>query len=89
MRACPTNYYIAGFACRGNYCDNLSLYCVEILRASRLSCSRTARVSEENGGRLSFFTGDAAGQRFAAYAMKCSGSYCDNKEFDVCELALN
>jgi len=30
--------------------------------------------------------GDVAGQKFAARYMKCTGRYCDNKEFEVCEL---
>lgn len=87
-RACPDNSYIAGFACNGKYCDNLSLYCVEFPRVLRRSCNWTRSVSEESGGQLSFFQGDAAGQRFAATGVKCTGSYCDNKTFDVCEIAL-
>ncbi len=88
-RSCPDNYYIASFACRGSYCDDVSLYCVEFPTARRLSCNRTAKVSEENGGRLPFFQGDAGGQRFAAQSLTCTGSYCDNMQFDVCEIALN
>jgi hypothetical protein len=89
-RACPDNYYIAGFACRGSYCDDVSLYCVEFPTARRVSCGLTARVSEENGGELSFLSqGDKAGQKFAARSLTCTGSYCDNMQFDVCEIVVN
>ncbi|GMV48461.1 MAG: hypothetical protein NBKEAIPA_03280 [Nitrospirae bacterium] len=86
MRQCPANHYIAGFACRGKYCDNVSLYCVELKNVEPSRCEFTRFVSEEGGGYLSFFLGDTAGQHFAAKGMHCTGSYCDNKQFEVCEL---
>lgn len=87
-RSCPNNYLVAGVACRGKYCDNLSLYCVEVTNATQFSCSTTSSVSEEHGGRLGFFRGDKAGQLFAATGVQCSGKYCDNKAFNVCEIGL-
>ena len=89
-RACPENHYIAGLACNGRYCDNVSLYCVEATNLSVINCSTTRKVSEEGGGRLFLGEGivDAAGQRIAARAMTCSGRYCDNKTFEVCEVAV-
>lgn len=89
-RACPANHYIAGLACNGRYCDNLSLYCVEATNLSVLNCTTTRKVSEEGGGGLFLGDGivDAAGQRIAARAMECSGAYCDNKAFEVCEIGV-
>ncbi len=83
----PERSAIAGFACRGKYCDNVSLFCAALQGVRSSNCSTTRRVSEEGGGRLSFFLGDKAGQKFGAKAMRCTGRYCDNKEFEVCELA--
>jgi hypothetical protein len=85
LRECPQNHLIAGLACRGRYCDNLSLYCVEVTNMRAVNCSNTREVSEEQGGRLSFFS-DVAGQMVFARAMRCSGRYCDNKSFNVCEI---
>jgi hypothetical protein len=39
-------------------------------------------VSEEGGGLLSF------GYHYYARGMQCSGSYCDNKRFYVCQTGL-
>lgn len=90
-RNCPRGHLIAGLACRGSYCDNLSLLCVEVTNLRQTNCTGTGSVSEENGGRLNFFAaggGDVAGQRILARAMTCSGKYCDNKSFQVCEVAV-
>lgn len=87
-RSCPPNHYIAGLACNGRYCDNVSLYCVEATNVAASNCQMTRKVSEEGGGRLFLGEGivDAAGQRIAARAMKCTGDYCDNMSFEVCEI---
>ena len=89
-RDCGNNAFIAGFACRGGYCDNVSLYCVEVSNVPGIgSCREVGPVSEEHGGRLNFFAammGDKSGQKFFARGMRCTGGYCDNKYFTVCEL---
>ena len=87
-RHCSTNRYIAGLACKGKYCDNLSLYCVELKNYRAFSCFDTRTISEEGGGSLSFLEGvDKAGQRMVAKSIRCSGGYCDNKKFTVCEVS--
>ena len=87
-RDCPANHLVAGFACRGSNCDNISLFCVEVTNLNVTSCvEETRRVSEEGGGQLSFSEyGDKAGQLIFATSMKCFGKYCDNKAFRVCEV---
>ncbi len=85
-RNCSANHYVAGLACRGKYCDNLSLYCVELKNYRTFACAETRSISEEKGGSLSFLEGvDKAGQRRLAKGIRCSGKYCDNKKFTVCE----
>lgn len=88
-RNCPGNHFIAGVACRGKYCDNISLNCVEVSNAGAFACRKSRSVSEENG-ELNFLAeifADKAGQMAAATGIRCSGRYCDNKTFDVCEVA--
>jgi hypothetical protein len=90
-RACPSRHLIAGLTCRGRYCDNLSLYCVEVTDLRLVHCSQSRSVSEEGGGRLDFLAAigaDKAGQRVAARGITCSGRYCDNKTFNVCEVSI-
>jgi hypothetical protein len=81
----PGPNLIAGFACNGRYCDNISLYCVPLVNLVPIHCWSTKPVSEENGGTLSFQDGTQSGI-FVATQMSCSGSYCDNKTFQVCQI---
>lgn len=84
---CSANRYIAGLACNGKYCDNLSLFCVEVINYRSSHCFEMRTISEEGGGKLSFFEGvDTSGQYRVAKGMRCSGKYCDNKKFTVCEV---
>jgi hypothetical protein len=86
-RECPPNHLVAGLACRGSNCDNISLYCLEVTNMRADSCRDTRYVSEEQGGSLSFLEGiDVAGQMIFARSVRCSGRYCDNKSFNVCEI---
>jgi len=72
---CPAGTVIAGFVCKGKYCDNISLWCAYVSPRYRDRIQTTKTVSEENGGKLAFSRG-----RFA-FAMRCYGKYCDNKQF--------
>lgn len=74
--------FITGFACNGDYCDNLALECVALRDAfpeslGGRSCRWTDWVSEETPS-LRFPSG------FGAIRMECDGRYCDNKRFFVC-----
>jgi len=81
---CGSDAIITGMACKGKYCDNISVEC-STLQNYRLSnmCSWTRWFSEEQG-YLSFKT--SWGKDRYARAMMCSGPYCDNKTFFVCEM---
>lgn len=81
----PGPNLIAGFACNGSYCDNISLYCVPLVNLRPIRCWTTRPVSEERGGTLSFQEGGPGGI-VVATQMSCSGSYCDNKTFQVCQI---
>ena len=81
----PGPNLIAGFACNGGYCDNVSLYCVPLVNLRTIHCWQTRAVSEEHGGVLSFREGSSGGI-VVATQMSCSGSHCDNKTFHVCEI---
>jgi len=81
----PGPNLIAGFACNGGYCDNLSLFCVPLVNLRTIHCWTTRSVSEENGGTLSFQEGSSGGI-VVATQMSCSGSHCDNKTFQVCQI---
>jgi hypothetical protein len=77
--------FIAGFACNGRYCDNVALECVALRNAFPRSlggrdCVWTNWISEEGGGTLRFPNGTGA------IAMRCRGSYCDEKRFFVCPI---
>jgi hypothetical protein len=80
----PGPNLIAGMACGGRYCDNVSLYCVPLVNLSSVRCWTTRSVSEEGGGNLSFVEGGAA--PVVASQMSCSGRYCDNLSFRVCQI---
>lgn len=82
---CPPNHLVAGLKCGGRYCDNVSLYCVRAPRMRIYNCRDTSFVSEEQGGTLWFTEGDDA-PKFAT-SMRCSGDYCDNISFNVCEVS--
>jgi hypothetical protein len=88
----PVPMFIAGFACNGKYCDNISLFCVYLANADLFKiyrCWTTRSVSEEQGGTLSFQEGSSGGSGIVvATQMSCSGSYCDNKTFYVCQIGL-
>ena len=75
---------LAGMACKGRYCDNVSLYCVPLVNLSSVRCWTTRSISEEGGGKLSFVEGATA--PVFARQLSCSGGYCDNLAFYVCQI---
>lgn len=74
------NWFIAGFACNGKRCENVSILCVEIEGVSATRCGASGPVSEEQGGRLIFPEGKLA------LTMHCKGRYCDRKTFQTGDL---
>jgi hypothetical protein len=81
----PGPYLIAGLACGGRYCDNVSLFCVPLVNLSTVRCWTTRAASEEGSGSLSFLEGSQAGP-VVATQLSCSGGYCDNLSFHVCQI---
>jgi len=79
---------VAGWQCSGSFCDNQKLECVVPVHTSNWSwgnftnCAWTTTwVSEETGsvwwgGNNKFLVG-----------VRCSGRYCDNKQFYICTIS--
>lgn len=78
MQRCDLDGYIIGLACKGAYCDNLSLHCAAYQNHQPTDCAWTNWVSEEHGGQLVLPKGKMA------VSMECKGAYCDNKRFFAC-----
>ena len=80
VRYCGGNGFITGLAAKGRYGDNISIECSTYSGRAPVSgsCHWTASLSEEQGFRS--FNG-----QFAT-AVQCTGGYCDNKRFLVCNL---
>ncbi len=79
-RDCPSGSAMAGVACDGTNCDNLSILCAPVGGRRVASCTETAWFSEEGGGRQTLEAGQVAA------ALICSGRYCDNKRLLACRL---
>jgi hypothetical protein len=82
----PGPNLIAGMACGGRYCDNVSLYCVPLVNLRTIHCRSTRSVSEESGGSLSFLEGYPSGAKVVGTQLSCSGGYCDNLSFYACQI---
>jgi hypothetical protein len=80
-KADPGTGFVTGFACKGSYCDNVSLQCVSLRDAypDVNRCRWTGWISDETGTVL--FPPDNG-----ATKMECSGRYCDNMRFWLCPL---
>ena len=80
---CPSGAIVDGIRATGSYADNVSVHCTGASFPSQgTNCKWTPWFSEEQGGQT--FTGP--GLRSAvALGVRCSGSYCDNMSYFVCE----
>ena len=77
---CPNNGFVSGVRCTGSYCDNVSVNCTTLNNGGvRKNCFWTAPVSEESIGRFV----SPAGMAIAG--VRCSGRYCDNTQFHLCQ----
>jgi hypothetical protein len=69
---------VDGIQATGSYADNVSLHCARLTSGQLTNCNWTAWFSEEQG--LQNFNG-----KFVVGAV-CSGAYCDNMSFLICNL---
>jgi hypothetical protein len=69
--------WMTGVACKGRYCDNLSLMCSQLVNSSTGECGWTEWYSEEQGA----FGGYPG---YFVKGIECSGRYCDNKRYYYC-----
>ena len=80
---CGTNRFIVGIACKGDYCDDISIQCASFANTARGSnCYWTPWFSEEQQYQY-LFSG------YAAAGIQCSGSNCDNMSIYACPIVLN
>ena len=79
---------VGGIRCKGRYCDNISLECIQPYKNKAgqwypvtkvNNCQWSGWYSEEQGSV------DFGYQRYIT-GVECNGSYCDNKRFYVCSL---
>lgn len=83
-----TGGVVQGIRCNGAWCDNISLECSVPVRwvngvrdpATMTNCSWSGWYSEEQGSI------DFGWNRYIT-GVRCSGAYCDNKQYYVCSLA--
>jgi hypothetical protein len=68
---------MTGLACRGRFCDALSLQCTTIPNKRKTRCYWTPYFSEEQG-TLTLRNG------YYAVGIQCSSRYCDNKRIYAC-----
>ncbi len=76
---CADGYWATGIACKGDFCDDVSLQCSHLPNLNPINCIWTGQISEENGGTLHFVNG------YYARDAACFGSNCDNMSFFVCQ----
>ncbi|HLK90137.1 MAG TPA: hypothetical protein VKZ18_09590 [Polyangia bacterium] len=72
------NGIVDGIQATGSYADNISVHCAAITSGHLSNCQWTGWFSEEQGSK-------DFGGKFAVGA-QCSGSYCDNMNYYVCNL---
>ncbi|MBK8265079.1 MAG: hypothetical protein IPK80_27580 [Nannocystis sp.] len=82
---CPINSRVTGIVCQGGNCDKISLQCTSTFSGVYfpkvpINCWWTGWVSEENGGTLWLNAG------WKVRGVQCSGSRCDNKRFQICDV---
>jgi len=84
---CPGTSAIDGIRATGSYADNVSIHCTGITfpPAGTTNCAWTPWLSEENGGIQTFKANIFSAFSAVALAVKCRGSYCDDKAYWVCE----
>jgi len=82
---CGAGNIVDGIRATGSYADNVSIHCTSAnFPTQGTNCAWTPWFSEEQGQQN--FKATLYG-RFTAVArgVKCSGSYCDNMSYFVCE----
>jgi hypothetical protein len=86
---CPFGQAIDGIRASGSYSDNISIHCSPITFPPGFTCGFKAFFSEEQGSTSWSWDVLNYSPSFAV-AVRCSGSYCDNLSFLVCQpICLN
>jgi hypothetical protein len=84
---CPPNSIVYGIRATGSFSDNVSIRCVPAdFPAQGVNCAWSPWFSEEQGDFGQSW--DVSTQSYAwavATGVRCSGSYCDNMSYFICE----
>jgi hypothetical protein len=75
MMYCEREYWVTGLACRGKYCDDVSIQCTRIAGSYPYEVTASWWISEENPPLVWTYL-----NKFAK-GVQCSGAYCDNVRF--------
>ncbi|NMO17843.1 hypothetical protein HPC49_29175 [Pyxidicoccus fallax] len=78
---CSGNEWMVGLQCHGDFCDNISLRCQDTNMRPVDCMWTTNQMSEENSP---FQVGSIGRPGFFIRGMRCFGSNCDNKTFNIC-----
>ncbi|MCU0663869.1 MAG: hypothetical protein MUC50_16280 [Myxococcota bacterium] len=82
-KVCNKGEFVTAIRCKGRHCNSVAIECTEFSNVKRgEDCHWTPKVSEENGGSISF-----GSSKYVA-GVKCHGKYCDNMNFLVCDAAV-
>lgn len=76
---CPQDKFVTKMQCRNRYCDDVRIFCAKVPNSVHSNCRWRDWQSDESGPK-SFPEGS-----FMKGA-RCSGSFCDNMQFYVCDL---
>lgn len=78
LQGCLVDEFVTGLECKDTWCDEISLRCAEIPGTVN-TCKTSGPVSDETGA---FHAEDG----YFLQRMSCSGSFCDNKDVETCNL---
>jgi hypothetical protein len=74
-----TDMWLTGINCRGDYCDDLTMRCTQMIGSWTGTCWWSGWYSEE---QAPFY---ASGDTFIK-GIECDGDYCDNRRYYYCQL---
>ena len=82
---CPVDHVMDGLMASGSYADNIRIRCSPTTFPPTVNCKWMPYFSEENGGTQWFDYDVMSLAAGVAVAVQCSGRYCDNMSYYICE----
>jgi hypothetical protein len=82
-RVCRGDRFVTAIRCKGINCGNVQIQCTDFSNVKKgEDCQWTPKVSEEEGGTISF-----GSSKYVA-GVKCHGKRCESLNFLVCDAAI-